>query len=129
MIECLILGDSLAVGVGQYLPECQTVAKVGISSVDFHVPKIDAETTVISLGSNDVYTSVDHLISLRSRLKTRKVIWIVPVKRNRDQVIAAARRSGDTLLYVDPVKNDGLHPWDTEYPKMAEQIRRMKYAP
>ena len=31
-MTCLIIGDSLAVGVGEFRPECDTVAKVGITS-------------------------------------------------------------------------------------------------
>jgi len=33
MIECLILGDSIAVGIGQMRPECVVQAKSGINSV------------------------------------------------------------------------------------------------
>jgi len=35
MIECLILGDSIAVGIGQMRPECVVQAKSGINSEDY----------------------------------------------------------------------------------------------
>ena len=35
MLECLILGDSLAVGVGQVRTECVTRAKSGINSYNY----------------------------------------------------------------------------------------------
>ena len=35
MLECLILGDSLAVGVGQVRSECVTRAKSGINSYNY----------------------------------------------------------------------------------------------
>jgi lysophospholipase L1-like esterase len=60
MLECLILGDSLAVGVGQARTECVTRAKSGINSYDYvnryllHTKgDAQAKSVIISLGSND----------------------------------------------------------------------------
>jgi lysophospholipase L1-like esterase len=60
MLECLILGDSLAVGVGQVRTECVTHAKSGINSYDYvnryllHTKgDTQAKHVIISLGSND----------------------------------------------------------------------------
>ena len=61
MLDCLIMGDSLAVGVGQIRKECVTYAKSGINSYDYvnrhvlHTNGSDkqAKTVIISLGSND----------------------------------------------------------------------------
>jgi len=57
MLECLILGDSLAVGVGQIRQECTTRAKSGINSYDYvnrHIWHTNgnnqAKTIIISLG-------------------------------------------------------------------------------
>ena len=58
MLECLVLGDSIASGVGQARPECETVARVGITSGTYinellpGAPRA-ARTAVISLGVND----------------------------------------------------------------------------
>lgn len=58
MLDCLILGDSIAVGVGQARPACTTSARVGITSGAFlqalypAAPK-SASDVVISLGVND----------------------------------------------------------------------------
>ena len=58
MLECLIVGDSIAVGVSQVRPECQSIAKSGINSRDWnnkHLHKLKpARTLVISLGANDL---------------------------------------------------------------------------
>ena len=35
MIECLVLGDSIATGVGGARPECVTSARVGITSATY----------------------------------------------------------------------------------------------
>ena len=74
MLECLILGDSLAVGVGQIRKECVTYAKSGINSYDYvnrHVlytkGNTAAKTVIISLGSNDTknINTVEELDTLR----------------------------------------------------------------
>jgi hypothetical protein len=64
MIECLILGDSIAVGVSQLRPECIVQAQSGINSEDYanglfrHFELIHAKKTIISLGSNDAHVSL-----------------------------------------------------------------------
>jgi hypothetical protein len=53
---CLSLGDSLAVGVGQQLPDCRVEAEVGITSTRYvveHRSPHYADRVVISLGVND----------------------------------------------------------------------------
>ena len=56
MVPCLIMGDSIAVGVGQARPECSTIAEVGINSARYlqtlHGAR-HAQTVIISLGVND----------------------------------------------------------------------------
>ena len=37
MIDCLILGDSIAVGTHQFKPECSAVAKGGINTWQFKI--------------------------------------------------------------------------------------------
>jgi hypothetical protein len=56
MIDCLILGDSIAVGTYSAKPECEVHAQVGINSRNFNKKyKNDfaAKIVAISLGSND----------------------------------------------------------------------------
>ena len=53
MLPCVILGDSLAVGIGQYRPECHIVAQTGITSgryVQTLLSDQEAATALISLG-------------------------------------------------------------------------------
>ena len=40
MIECLIVGDSIAVGVSQVRHECMSIAKSGINSSDWNKQNI-----------------------------------------------------------------------------------------
>ena len=58
MLECLIVGDSIAVGTATARPECVAYAKGGINSYQWLNKNIDktpliAKTVIISLGSND----------------------------------------------------------------------------
>ena len=83
MLECLILGDSIAVGTHQTRPECVSYAKGGITSQRFnriYTQKFNSDTVIISLGSNDhsfIHTK-DELIKLRQRIRAKKVYWILP---------------------------------------------------
>ena len=57
MIDCLIVGDSIAVGTHQFKPDCVAYAKGGINSWQwnrkFGDKQLGANTVIISLGSND----------------------------------------------------------------------------
>lgn len=109
MIDCLILGDSIAVGVAQYRPECRVEARVGVSAAAFVATVTSANTVIISLGSNDGADPTAALIRLRDRIDARRVIWIVPAIRWADHVRRVADLYGDTTLIV-MAGPDGVHP-------------------
>ena len=126
MIECLVLGDSIAVGVGSVSPQCQTIAKVGINSKNFvvsrkHIPH--ANTTVISLGSNDGNADFSkYLKQLRAKV-SGKVIWILSNNNTKARKIALniARQNGDSVVYLSSFATaDGVHP--KSYRSIAKKI-------
>ena len=57
MLECIILGDSIAVGTQMFYKECQLMGKGGINSWQFNqMYPVLIETSklaIISLGTND----------------------------------------------------------------------------
>ena len=59
MLECLIIGDSIAVGTAQARPECVSYARGGWNSQQWNrdylakASKSPAKTVIISLGAND----------------------------------------------------------------------------
>lgn len=129
MLECLIIGDSIATGVAQHRPECVMYAKVGIDTHSWNNKFLylgkDAKHTIISLGSNDnAFSSVQELETTRKNL-TGKVTWIVP--RNsyskQEDVEAVAKKYKDNLLYINEVIRDGVHPTAREYRRLAEQTK------
>lgn len=124
MLDCLILGDSIAVGVGSVSPQCQTIAKVGINSknyfVNYHtIPS--ANLTIISLGANDGGSQfVDYLIKLRSKIK-HHVIWILPANNVTisKAIIEIAVDYNDVYVKVTNTI-DGVHP--KSYKSLASSI-------
>ncbi len=130
-MTCLIIGDSLAVGVGQFRPECDTVAKVGITSqtylaTRFPAQGVAADTVVISLGVNDGDTSgtLENLLSLRTRVQAGSVYWLLPGLKEevRDAIREVAREYGDQLIDTRPeVGRDHLHPNGAGYQRLAAQ--------
>lgn len=130
MIDCLILGDSIAVGVSKNRPECDVIAKSGITSPNFvkaHITKnLSADTVVISLGSNDAgVNTLQALTKLRKTIRAKSVYWILPARFTdaRDAVEEVALKNGDTIVRIPDVSADGIHPTSRGYKRLAEITR------
>jgi lysophospholipase L1-like esterase len=133
MFECLILGDSIAVGVKNARPECQGVAVVGINTKTFigrFGDKRQAKTIIISLGSNDLGNRIDlDLEKYREKLTADRVIWILPSEakrpREREFVIWVAKRFNDATINIpnDHLEADGIHPTAVGYNALAKQTK------
>ena len=121
MLECLIVGDSIAVGVSQVRPECQSIAKSGINSANWnklHLSKLQpTKTLIISLGANDLGIDTEaNIRKLREKAQAQRVFWLLPSQKLKpDQVRAVkfvAQDFGDTVI-PRPEKDisaDGVHP-------------------
>lgn len=131
MIECLIIGDSIAVGTAQFRPECAVVAQVGITSkswVNKHITQeLTAETIVISLGSNDSenMATLKELFTIRQVIKAKQVIWIVPAIKPKKQeaVEIVADKFEDKLLQISNLSKDGVHPTTAGYKILANKTK------
>jgi lysophospholipase L1-like esterase len=131
MLECLILGDSIAVGVHKARPECVAYVKSGINSRDFvnrYIGKdLVADTVVISLGSND-YPGIktkNELTELRSQIIGKKVYWIMPAIKPEIQEIVeeVADKHGDWIIRIPHLSNDRVHPTRKGYERIGEIIK------
>ncbi len=131
LIPCLVIGDSIAVGVGRHLPECHTEARVGISShqliTQFGSAKA-ADRVVISLGANDgtAARTFDNLTRLRKSVHARVVYWLIPAasQHARSAVRQVAARHGDRVIDTAPFAGpDGLHPTNRGYRTLAIKTR------
>lgn len=132
MLECLILGDSLAVGVGTFKPACVVHAQVGISSRDWNrkyatVP-LSADSVLISLGSNDHagIRSEDELRKVRERVVGHRVYWVLPNIQPAVQALVQriAAEHGDLVLTTTHISPDRVHPTAQGYKALAEQFAR-----
>jgi hypothetical protein len=127
----MILGDSIARGIGTTRPECVTLAQVGINSRDWNDTYSrqvrPALTTIISLGSNDyarLNTEVE-LVALRTRVKSGRVYWIVPaIKPNKQMIVKKiAREFNDIMVIIPEVSPDGVHPTVRGYRQLGVLTR------
>lgn len=134
MLECLILGDSLAVGVGQIRKECVTYAKSGINSYDYvnrHVLHTQgntaAKTVIISLGSNDTKNidTYEELLALRQLVKADRVYWILPniKETKRKAVWMVAEQFKDNVIDARQHDRspDHVHPTYNGYKSIAKE--------
>jgi len=131
MFECLIIGDSIAVGTKMFMPECPSHAKGGITSWHWEssysfTDLTTAKTVLISLGSNDGKTpkTVDALMVIRSRVEAKKVIWVLPIAAGRDNVILVAKKFGDQMIEIKYPQSDNIHPSWRGYKAIAEEARK-----
>ena len=131
MLDCLILGDSIAVGTQQFRQECVLVGKGGINTWQFnknYAKKIEpANTVIISLGSNDHdgVNSFRELLAMRERVEGKRVFWIMPAIKPhiQDMVEIIARNFGDTVLPITRLQPDRVHPTWAGYKELALQTK------
>ena len=136
MLECLIIGDSLALGVGQVRTECVTRAKSGINSYDYvnrHLLHTKGDTwaknIIISLGSNDTekINTFEELDTLRQLVQADRVYWIMPniKETKRKAVWAVARKYNDHVIDARGVDRspDAVHPTHNGYKELAKQTK------
>jgi lysophospholipase L1-like esterase len=124
MLECLIIGDSIAVGTKMFAPtECVSYAKGGFNTWQWNRTwgsyRLEAKTVVISLGTNDHKGVNTHkeLSKVRYRIKSRRVVWIMPPcnakfckPKVNETVRWVANLHGDTIIGTKFVQPDGVHP-------------------
>ena len=131
MIDCLIVGDSIAVGTHRVRPECVSLSRGGINSRDWNKQNsnnsIAARTVIISLGSND-YKGIEteaELKKLRELAKADRVFWILPAIKPHVQKIVKdiAQANGDTVLPIISLQKDGVHPDTKGYKAIANSTR------
>lgn len=134
MLECLIIGDSIAVGVSQIRTECTSIAKSGINSSDWnkrHLHQLrPTRTLIISLGANDLGIKTEENIRrLREQAQADRVFWLLPSQRLKPEQVRAVKfvalDFGD-LVIPRPEKNisaDGVHPTFKGYKELADLTR------
>ena len=137
MIECLILGDSIAVGMQMARPECVAYAKTSLNSAQFnkrYPQQFNGRVVAISLGSNDhkYLKTQKELLALRARVAADEVYWIlpagnsktseIPIVRIQEHVESVAEMYGDWIVRIPYLSNDGIHPTAKGYRRIGEIV-------
>jgi lysophospholipase L1-like esterase len=131
MLDCLILGDSIAQGISNIRKECTAIVKGGINSYNWNnrniVKDLSANTVIISLGTNDPDTmnTFKELLLLRQQIYAKKVMWVMPpIKPSvQDIVRIIANSYSDTILTIPELSKDKVHPTYNGYKQLAEQTK------
>lgn len=136
MFECLIVGDSIGVGVAKERPECVAYVKGGINTHQWNVKyrheNLSAKTAVISLGTND-HQGVRTLWELqytRNQIKADRVFWILPpcndkfCKPEVNKIVELiAKEFGDTIIKTSRLQKDAIHPSWAGYKELANSTK------
>jgi lysophospholipase L1-like esterase len=135
MIDCLIIGDSIAVGTKIVSPtECVAYAKGGYNSYQWNQKwgdnPLDSKIVVISLGTNDhkFLRTEYELRKLREHISADKVIWIMPpcneyfCKKDINAVVdKIAQEYHDMIINTDKLSTDHIHPTREGYKELANK--------
>ncbi len=136
MLECMIIGDSIAVGVAQQRPECVAYATGGLNTWQWN-KKYDSKVlaspvVIISLGTNDhkgVHTFKE-LSRMRANVTAQHVYWILPPCNDKfckpdvnDVVKIIANSRGDTIISTNRLQKDAIHPSWAGYKELANETR------
>jgi lysophospholipase L1-like esterase len=137
MIDCIIIGDSVAVGTAIYRPDCVSYSRSGWNSWQWNRDYLSvassktAKTVIISLGANDHVNikTEQELRKMRSTIRADRVFWISPGKERKPVPQVAiekiAQEYGDTILSRprDHMSTDGIHPPGQGYKILGEQAK------
>lgn len=137
MIDCMIVGDSIAVGVAMARPDCVSYSRGGWNSWQWNKDYLSVASTrtpktlIISLGANDhkgVKTEQE-LRKMRSNIKADRVFWISPGTERKpipqEAIEKIAKEYGDTVLPrpTNHMSADGIHPTGRGYKILGEQTK------
>ena len=129
MLECLIVGDSLAVGVANIRKECVALVQPGINSQQWldrniqHTP-LTAKHVIISLGSNDPKSieTEEQLRTIRKLAQAQRVYWVLPGSNfpaQRKIIWRIANDYRDVILKTEKMQADNVYPTAAGYKEIA----------
>ena len=134
MIDCMIIGDSIAVGTAHVRQECVAYAHGGWNTWQWNkqylekTPKdLTAKSVIISLGTNDHIgvNTFKELLKMREQVHADHVYWIMPPIKPHVQsaVESLAKSYNDTIIYSKRLSSDKIHPSWAGYKQIAEETK------
>lgn len=136
-MDCMVIGDSIAVGTAMYRPECVSYSRGGWNTWQWNRDYLDKASSksykivIISLGANDhkgVKTEQE-LRKMRQAIKADRVFWISPGMERKpipqSAIEQIAKEYGDFVLPrpKEHMSADGVHPTGKGYKILAEQSK------
>ena len=130
MIDCMIVGDSIGVGVSHVRKDCTSTAVGGINSWQANQynsnKKVVAKTVIISLGSNDhngVRTE-EELRRLRSNTVADRVYWILPaIKPDIQEIVRTVAADWKDIVLPISETSDKVHPTLKSYKEIGANAK------
>lgn len=139
MLECFILGDSIAVGTQMFYKECTLYGKGGINTWQWNqmYPTLTehADKAVISLGTNDHIgvNTLQELLKVRNKIHAKKVYWILPygnsplskvsITQIQEIVRSIATEYNDTVIEITSLQADKIHPSWAGYKQIVDEVK------
>jgi lysophospholipase L1-like esterase len=140
MLDCLIVGDSIAVGTHNVMPQCSEYATGGLNTWQWNkkykTADLTAKSVIISLGTNDhqYIKTRKELEDMRSRVKADRVYWVLPMGNSpksgvsldeiQHHVAAVAEKYNDTVISTKRLQKDGIHPSWAGYKELADATQK-----
>jgi hypothetical protein len=123
--DCVVIGDSLALGIGTMVnahvrgAQCRIAARKGDPSTEIlrKARPVVADVAVVSAGANDPADPAlpSNLYYIRRSIRARQVIWVIPRDPRAAGAVRQACRSWRDVgvdLARYPSRADGVHPQD-----------------
>lgn len=134
MIDCMIIGDSIAVGTQQFRKECVAYATGGLNTKQwnnkYRTADLTASNVIISLGTNDHdgVNSFKELLAMRQRVTAERVYWIMPPIKPHIQAMVEiiAKNFNDTIITTNRLQADKIHPSWAGYKELGNAARNPK---
>ena len=136
MLDCLIVGDSIAVGTHAVRKECAEYATGGLNTWQWNrkykTADLTAKSVIISLGTNDhkYIKTRQELEAMRARVHADRVYWIMPPCNEKfckadvnETVKQIAEANGDFIIATKRVQTDKIHPSWAGYKELAEAAK------
>ena len=132
--KIVVIGDSIAVGIGQAIKGAVVNATVGINSSKIlsNVSRDNkvqgAKLAIVSAGSNDIVKGkgnpqklTANIAAIKDALNAEKYVWILPYDKVASQAVSNAVGGDKTVDLKSYPSSDGLHP--SSYSDVAKAAR------
>ena len=130
----VVVGDSIAVGIGQSIKGAVVNATVGINSsrilsnISSDSKVQGAKLAIVSAGSNDIVKGkgnpqqlTANIAAIKDALNAEKYVWILPYDKIANDAVSKAVGSDKTIDLTSYPSTDGLHP--SSYNTVANDAR------